>query len=84
VSYQVLIRSSAEKEMNDLSQSFHRRISVKIAGLGENPRPSGCQKLSGLDGYRIRVGNYRVVYTIDDKTSIVRVIAVGHRREIYR
>lgn len=70
--------------MDGLPQSFHKRIAVRISGLAENPRPTGCQKLSGQDGYRIRIGDYRVVYTIDDKTSVVTVIAVGHRREIYR
>ena len=84
MSYQVLIRSSAEKEMGTLPNAFHKRISAKIASLGDNPRPSGCKKLNGTDGYRIRIGNYRVVYTIDDKAALVTVVGVGHRREVYR
>lgn len=84
MSYQILIRSSAEKEMNSLPHAFHKKIAAKIVSLGDNPRPPGCKKLSGTDGYRIRVGNYRVVYTIDDKADLVTVVGVGHRREVYR
>lgn len=84
MSYQVLIRSSAEKEMDALPVAFHKRIAAKIVSLGENPRPAGCKKLKGTDGYRIRIGNYRVVYTIDDKAVLVTVVGVGHRREVYR
>ncbi len=82
--YQVLIRSSAEKEMDALPRAAHARISSKIARLAENPRPSGCKKLTGTDGYRIRVGDYRVIYTIDDRIVLVTVVGVGHRREVYR
>ncbi len=84
MSYQVLIRSSAEKEMDALPHAAHARISAKIAGLALNPRPSGCKKLTGVDGYRIRVGDYRIIYTIDDKIVLVTVVGVGHRREVYR
>ena len=70
--------------MDILPNAFHKRIAAKIVGLGDNPRPSGCKKLSGTDGYRIRIGNYRVVYTIDDKAALVTVVGIGHRREVYR
>ena len=84
MSYQVVIRSSAEKEMDTLPGPFHKRTAAKIEGLAVNPRPTGCIKLSGTDGYRIRIGDYRVVYTVDDKASLVTVIGIGHRRDIYR
>lgn len=60
--------------MDALPRAVHARISAKIASLAENPRPSGCKKLTGTDGYRIRVGDYRVIYTIDDKIVLVTVL----------
>ncbi|MFI5346140.1 MAG: type II toxin-antitoxin system RelE/ParE family toxin [Elusimicrobiota bacterium] len=84
MAYQVLLRSSAEKEMDALPGPFHKKIALKILALAETPRPPGCKKLSGTNGYRIRIGNYRVVYTVDDKAAVVTVVGVGHRREIYR
>ncbi len=82
--YRVLIKSAAEKEMDALSERLHKRISAKILRLAENPRPRGNRKLEGKDGYRFRVGAYRVLYTIEDGSRIVTVYAVGHRREVYR
>ena len=82
--YQVQIISSAEKEMDKLPVLIHRRISRKILSLEDGPRPTGAKKLSGREEYRLRVGDYRVLYTIDDKGHVVTVIVVGHRREVYR
>jgi mRNA interferase RelE/StbE len=56
----------------------------RIQGLSENPRPPGCEKLSGGEKYRMRQGSYRIVYGIDDQTQEVLVVKVGHRREVYR
>jgi len=84
VKYQVQIISSAEKEMDKLPVLIHRRISRKILSLEDGPRPTGAKKLSGREEYRLRVGDYRVLYTIDDKGHVVTVIVVGHRREVYR
>jgi mRNA interferase RelE/StbE len=84
VKYQVRIIPSAEREMNRLPALIHGRISRKILSLGDNPRPTGAKKLSGREEYRLRVGDYRVVYTIDDKVHVLTVFAVGHRREVYR
>jgi mRNA interferase RelE/StbE len=84
VKYQVRIIPSAEKEMDKLPALIHRRISRKILSLEDNPRPTGAKKLSGREEYRLRVGDYRVVYTIDDKVHVLTVFAVGHRREVYR
>lgn len=82
--YQVRIIPSAEKEMDKLPALIHRRISRKILLLEHNPRPKGTKKLSGREEYRLRAGDYRVLYTVDDKVHVVTVFAVGHRREVYR
>jgi len=84
VKYQVRIIPSAEKEMDKLPALIHRRISRKILLLEDNPRPRGAKKLSGREEYRLRAGDYGVLYTIDDKGHMVTVFAVGHRREVYR
>ena len=82
--YEVQIISAAEKEMGKLPASIHARISRRILSLEDNPRPRGARKLSGRDEYRLRVGDYRVLYAIDDKTCLVTVFAVGQRGEVYR
>lgn len=61
-----------------------QRLVSRIQGLGENPRPPGCQKLSGHDRYRVRQGRYRIVYEIQDDELVVVVIKLGHRRDVYR
>ncbi len=83
--YRLAIKSSAEKEMGRLADDLHQKISDKILKLAENPRPSGCVKLQGTDGYRLRFRQYRILYTIDDGPSyLVTVYSVAHRREAYR
>jgi len=82
--YAVHIKRSAEKDMDALSASLFDRIAEAVLRLETDPRPNGSRKLRGTDGYRIRVGTYRVLYTVNDDTRIVEVIAVGHRRDVYR
>ena len=82
--YAVHLIRSAEKELNRLPLTVYNRLRVKILSLEENPRPRGVKRLSGREEYRLRVGDYRILYLIDDKRSTVTVIAVGHRREVYR
>ena len=82
--YKVRIVRTAEKEMDKLPRAIHTRISRRILSLEDNPRPRGVKKLGRREEYRLRVGDYRVLYTIDDKDSIVTILAVGHRREVYR
>ena len=83
--FEVLIKASAAKELEAISQKKDRqRIVERIRRLGEDPRPPGSQKLSGRDRYRIRQGVYRVVYSIEDRRLIVVVIKVGHRKNVYR
>lgn len=82
--YQVIIKRPAEKELDALQASVSGRIVKHLLALEENPRPQGIKKLQGEDGYRLRVGDYRILYTIDDQTRRVIIHAIGHRREVYR
>ncbi len=82
--YEIRILHSAEKEMEKLSVPIHNRISKRILSLENNPRPKGTKKLSARDEYRLRAGNYRILYTVNDSDGVVTIIAVGHRREVYR
>lgn len=72
-----------QKQLDKLSDTIAEPILEAISNLEENPRPAGNKKLRGRDGYRIRIGNYRVIYDIYDKELIVDVIAIGHRKDIY-
>jgi mRNA interferase RelE/StbE len=83
LSYEVRIIPSAEREMNRLSATVHERLSKRILSLEDNPHPRGSKKLSGREEYRLRVGDYRILYIIDDRNHIVTILAVGHRREVY-
>lgn len=83
-SYNVLITKSAAKELERVPPKDRRRIVAKIAALGDNPRPPGCEKLTGDDKYRLRQGDYRILYEIVDDDLIVTVIRIGNRREVYR
>ena len=82
-SYSILIKRSAEKELRTVPKPDIQRIAEKIQALGADPRPKGCVKLAGLEGYRIRQGDWRVLYEIEDKKHEVSVYKIGHRREIY-
>lgn len=83
MSYVVKIKRSAEKELDYIHPKFCKLISSRIFSLSDNPRPIGCKKLKG-NIYRIRSGDYRVVYFIDDKEKTIEIAKVGHRREVYR
>lgn len=84
VKYEVRIVPAAEKELDKFPTPVHTRISRRILSLEDNPRPRGTKKLSGREEYRLRVGDYRILYTINDEGYIITVFAVGHRREVYR
>lgn len=83
MSYEVHTIRSAEKELDRLPTTVHARLSKRILALEDNPRPRGIKKLSGREEYRLRVGDYRILYIIDDKKHIITIFAVGHRREVY-
>ena len=83
-SYSLLIKPSAVKELERLPAKPRRLIVRKIESLAEDPRPRGSEKLSGKDLHRVRQGDYRILYDIQDKARVVVVIRIGHRREVYR
>lgn len=82
--YRVLIKPSAVKELESTPKRERLRIVENILSLSDNPRPPGCEKLSGQDKYRIRQGRYRMLYAIDDQELTVLVVKVGHRSDVYR
>lgn len=84
MSYSVSILRSAQKSLGHLPSGIQDRIITAIRRLGTNPRPSGVKKLSGREAWRIRVGDYRIIYEISDANLTVLVVDVGHRRDIYR
>jgi mRNA interferase RelE/StbE len=83
-SYNVLIKPSAAKELETVPRKDRLRVVQKIRALAGNPRPIGCEKLSGLEQYRLRQGRYRIVYSISDPEQTVLVVKIGHRKEVYR
>lgn len=85
-SYRITIKASARKELASVGQAKTRqRLAQAIAALAGEPRPPGCEKLAGTeDRYRLRVGDYRILYQVRDVLRIVAVVTVGHRREVYR
>jgi mRNA interferase RelE/StbE len=83
-SYRLLIKPSAVKELEDVPRKDRRRLATKMRRLAAQPRPPGAEKLSGHELYRVRQGNYRILYEIVDHALTVTVIKVGHRREVYR
>lgn len=82
--YSIFFKASVRKDLDSVPKNDLQRIMERIAGLAENPRPTGCEKLSGQERYRLRQGNYRIVYSIQDAELTVWVVKVGHRREVYR
>ncbi len=78
------IKQSAQKELDDLSDALFARIDRKILSLTENPRPAGCKKLRGYkDQWRVRIGDYRVIYLLDYAKALVTIIRVAHRKDVY-
>ena len=84
MTHQVRLKASAEKELVRLPEVIHDAVIEKLLALAENPRPSWVKKLRGRAGYRVRVGDYRIVYLIEDAAQIVRVLSIAHRRDVYR
>ena len=84
VRYQVILPKSVQKELNRLPDDIASRILARLVGLETNPRPADVKKLKGRDAWRIRVGDYRVIYEIHDRLLQIIVITVGHRRGNYR
>jgi mRNA interferase RelE/StbE len=79
-----MVRPSATRELDSIPKKILQQITKRLQALAENPRPPGCDKLSGQERYRVRQGDYRIVYGIDDSAKVVDVVKIAHRREVYR
>ena len=82
--YTVFIERYAQKQIAKLDKKILPIVKDAIAGLAFNPRPHGYKKLKGEEAYRIRIGDYRIIYEIEDEKIIVIVVSVGHRKDIYK
>jgi mRNA interferase RelE/StbE len=80
--YSLFFKESVRKDFDSIPKSDLQRIMERIASFADNPRPPGSEKLSGEEKYRIRQGNYRIIYAIEDGQLIVMIVKVGHRREV--
>ena len=81
--YKIEMKQSAVKELNKIPAKDLKKIAAKIESLSTNPRPMGCEKLSAMERYRIRQGNYRILYAIEDDILTVYVVKIGHRKDVY-
>jgi mRNA interferase RelE/StbE len=84
MTYTIAVLRRAQKELQRLPRADYERVRDAIRALADEPRPPGCVALTGRDGWRIRVGNYRVIYEINDTQHLVTMLHVGHRRDVYR
>jgi mRNA interferase RelE/StbE len=82
--YSVGIKRSAASELEDLPKRERKLVVGRIRALGDDPRPRGCEKLSGQEKYRVRQGSLRILYEIDDPGLTVTIVKIGHRRDVYR
>lgn len=83
MTYRVDVRPAAVRALRRVDHQDRPRIQAAIALLAEDPRPPAARALRGRDGYRVRVGDYRILYTVDDGVLVVVVVTLGHRREVY-
>lgn len=83
-SYELVFRKSVAKDLRAFPNQDVKRIMQRIRTLANDPRPAGCEKLSGQERYRVRQGAYRIIYEIEDARLIVLIVKVGHRRDVYR
>jgi mRNA interferase RelE/StbE len=83
-SYELVFKKSVAKDLRAFPKQDVKRILERIRAIAENPRPPGCEKLSGRDRYRVRQGVYRIVYEIADTELIVLIVKIGHRGDVYR
>ncbi len=84
MSYRVLLLAEPRKDLARIPKRDRDHLYEALHGLGENPRPPGCVRLEGSEGWRVRVGDYRIVYLIGDSEKTVMVVRVRHRRDVYR
>ena len=81
--YKITISKLAQKQLDKLADNLASKLVDAIYILAKDPRPGGCKKLKGREGYRIRVGDYRIIYQIFDDVLVINVMALGHRKDIY-
>ncbi|MCL4509816.1 MAG: type II toxin-antitoxin system RelE/ParE family toxin [Bacteroidetes bacterium] len=84
MAYEIIVKPSAQKDLDSLPDKEVLHISSRIQNLSEEPRPIGVQKLTGTDGYRIRAGNYRILYEISDKGKEILIYRIKHRKDVYK
>lgn len=84
MSYRIEVDQRAAKELFALPKEVVQRLHASIGALANNARPPGSRKLTGRDGHRVRAGDYRVLYTVDDTAGLIRIFRVGHRKGVYR
>ncbi len=82
--YSIFIKKSAARELEGLAKKDLPKVLERIEALAENPRPAGAEKLAGVELWRIRQGDYRLVYSIEDNVLTIWIVKVGHRRDVYR
>lgn len=84
MSYRILIKRKAQKQLDKIRQEDRERIIGAVFELADDPRPRGSRRLQGRPGYRLRIGDYRAIYEVDEEALVVTVLGVGHRRDVYR
>lgn len=84
MNYTVFVLLGAQKEHNSIPSPSYELIEERLLALRDNPRPPGCKKLKGREGWRARAGNYRIIYDIDDARRVVTVVTICHRKDVYR
>ncbi len=82
--YKIFFKKSVEKDLNRIDKNKLKKIIASISALADNPRPPGCEKLTGSERYRIRQGYYRILYSIQDYELTIWVVKVAHRKDVYR
>jgi len=82
--YKIFFKKLVEKDLNRIDKNELKKIIARISALADNPRPPGCEKLTGLERYRIRQGHYRILYSIQDHELTIWVIKIAHRKDIYK
>jgi len=82
--YKIFILPQAQKDLDNLQTKIFNQMKSKISLLSDNPRPSGCLKLTAEEGYRLKTGDYRILYRIDDKEKIIYIYRIKHRKEAYK
>jgi len=84
LTYTIEIKASATKQIRKLPQDLQEQIASTINDLATDPRPNGVKKLKNFDSYRVRVGDYRIIYQIQDNVLLIIVVRVGHRKDVYK